>query len=169
MCGILHEHVFPAFLILAIENETVEATMDYQILNLLFRSSKEFSHKKIRKQELSDTECMICSYIYSHENCSQDDVSVALKTDKTTVGKALASLEIKACVMRMQDEADRRIKRLSLTDVGREKVAELIDIHNNWLRDIMTCLSEVEQKQFENYCRRLLAAAEKLTYYGEND
>ena len=143
--------------------------MDYQILNLLFRCNKEFSHEKIRKQELSDTECMICSYIYSHENCSQDDVSVALKTDKTTVGKALASLESKACVMRIQDEADRRIKRLSLTQVGREKVAELVDIHNNWLRDIMSCLSEEEQKQFEDTCKRLLAAAEKLTNNGEND
>ncbi len=67
--------------------------MDYQTLNLLFRCNKEFSHDKIRMQELSYTECMICSYIYSHENCSQDDVSVALKTDKTTVGKALAPLE----------------------------------------------------------------------------
>ena len=142
--------------------------MDYQILNLLFRCNKEFSHEKIRKQELSDTECMICSYIYSHENCSQDDVSVALKTDKTTVGKALASLENKACVMRMQDEADKRIKRLSLTDVGGKKVAELIDVHNNWLRDIMTCLSSEEQKQFENYCERLLAAAEKLANNGGN-
>ena len=143
--------------------------MDCQILNLLFRCNKEFSHEKIRKQELSDTECMICSYIFSHENCSQDDVSVALKTDKTTVGKALATLENKGCVVRIQDDADKRIKRLSLTAVGREKVSELVDIHNNWLRDIMTCLSEEEQKQFENYCERLLAAAEKLTANGGND
>ena len=142
--------------------------MDYQILNLLFRCNKEFSHEKIRLQELSDTECMICSYIYSHENCSQDDVSVALKTDKTTVGKALASLENKVCVMRIQDEGDRRIKRLSLTDAGRDKIADLIDIHNNWLREIMTCLSEEEQKQFENTCKRLLTAAEELTKNGEN-
>ena len=142
--------------------------MDYQILNLLFRCNKEFSHEKIRKQELSDTECMICSYVYSHESCSQDDVSTAMKTDKTTVGKALVSLESKACVVRTQDEKDKRIKRLSLTELGREKVAELIDIHNNWLSDIMTCLSEEEQKQFENYCERLLAAAEKLTNDGEN-
>ena len=141
--------------------------MDYQILNLLFRCNKEFSHEKIRKKDLSDTECMICSYIYSHEKCSQDDVSVALKTDKTTVGKALASLEAKECVIRIQDEADRRVKRLSLTGIGREKVAELLNIHNNWLHDIMTCLSPEEQRQFENYCRRLLAAAEKLTNNGE--
>ena len=137
--------------------------MDYQTINLLFRCSKEFSHKKIRMRQLSDTECMICSYIYSHESCSQDDVSVALKTDKTTVGKALTSLENKGCVVRKQDTEDKRVKRLSLTELGRAKVAELLDIHNNWLRDIMTCLSEEEQRQFENYCERLLRAAEKLT------
>ena len=138
--------------------------MDYQILNLLFRCNKEFSHEKIRRQELSDTECMICSFIYSHKGCSQDDVSVALKTDKTTVGKALMSLENKGCVVRTQDEGDKRVKRLSLTETGHEKVAKLLDIHNHWLRDIMTCLSAEEQKQFENYCERLLAAAEKLTH-----
>ena len=137
--------------------------MEYQTLNLLFRCNKAFSHEKIRSQELTDTECMICSYIYSNESCSQDDVSVALKTDKTTIGKALTSLEKKSCVNRTVDSADKRIKRLSLTDIGREKIAELVDIHNNWLREIMTCLSEEEQKQFENCCERLLAAAEKLT------
>ncbi len=137
--------------------------MDFQTLNLLFRCNKEFSHDKIRRQELSDTECMICSYIYSHENCSQDDVSVALKTDKTTVGKALMSLEKKNCVLRLQDAADKRVKRLSLTDTGREKIAALANLHNNWLEKILTCLSPEEQEQFENYCERLLAAAEQLT------
>ena len=137
--------------------------MDFQTLNLLFRCNKKFSHEKIRRQELSDTECMICSYIYSHENCSQDDVSVALKTDKTTVGKALMSLEKKNCVLRVQDAADKRVKRLSLTDTGREKIAALANLHNNWLEKILTCLSPEEQEQFENYCERLLAAAEQLT------
>ena len=136
--------------------------MDYQTLNLLFRCNKEFSHSKIRMQELSDTECMICSYIYSHENCSQDDVSVALKTDKTTVGKALASLEKKNCVVRNQDTADKRFKRLSLTADGHKKVSELVDIHNNWLAEIMNCLSAEEQNNFEDYCKRLLDAAEKI-------
>ena len=137
--------------------------MDFHKLHLLFRCNKEFNHEKIRMQELSDTECMICSYINSHKNCSQDDVSVALKTDKTTVGKALASLEKKNCVKRTQDEADKRIKRLSLTDVGAQKVSMLIDIHNNWLHNIMSCLSSEEQKQFESICDQLLIAAEKLT------
>lgn len=136
--------------------------MNYQTFNLLFRCSKEFSHDKLRRQELSDTECMICSYILSHEFCSQDEVASALKTDKTTVGKALTALEKKNCVIRAQDVSDKRYKRLSLTDAGREKIIGLADLHNNWLHRIMTCLSEEEQLQFENYCNRLLTAAEEL-------
>lgn len=147
-----------------VEHSTIwRKTMDYQTLNLLFRCNKEFSHKKIRKHELTDTEYMICSYIYSHKNCSQDDVSIALKTDKTTVGKALASLEKKNCVLRIQDIEDKRIKRLSLTHTGSEKISKLLDIHNNWLTEIMKCLSEDEQKNFENYCKRLLDSAEKIS------
>lgn len=136
--------------------------MDYQTLNLLFRCNKQFSHEKIRNQAFSDAECMICSYIFSHEGCSQDEVSAALKTDKTTVSKALVSLERKNCVVRTRDAADRRIKRLALTEIGRERVAELVDLHNNWLAQILTCLSEKEKKQFEAYCKRLLTAAEGL-------
>lgn len=138
--------------------------MNYQTLNLLFRCSKEFGHKKIRMQEISDTEYMICSFIHSNENCSQDDVSVALKIDKTTIGKALVSLENKKCVVRSTDNTDKRFKRLSLTDTGRKKVTELVNIHDNWLAQIMTCLSVDEQQHFQDYCERLLAAAESLTH-----
>ena len=104
--------------------------MDYQTLNLLFRCGKEFSHAKIRLHELSDTECMICSYIYSHENCSQDEVSAALRVDKTTVGKALASLENKACVVRVQDNL------LETIDVTEMPACQGIDAGMNRLKSI---------------------------------
>ena len=137
--------------------------MDYQTLHLLFRCSKEFSHRRIRTQDMSDTECMICSYIYSHADCAQDDVAAALKMDKTTVAKALASLESKRCVERTQNPKDRRMKQLRVTKTGSGRISDLLDLHNRWLSDILTCLTEEEQQQFENYCARLLAAAEELT------
>lgn len=140
--------------------------MDYQILNLLFRCNKEFSHEKIRLQELSDTECMICSYILSNEGSSQDDVANALKIDKTTVGKALMSLERKECVSRIQDAADKRVKRLWLTETGKNRISKLADLHDNWLREVMSCLNPDEQRQFEDYCTRLLTTAEKLAQKG---
>lgn len=136
--------------------------MDYKTLNLLLRCNKEFSHKKIRAHELSDTECLICSHVYTHQYCSQDDIVNALKIDKTTIGKALASLEKRNYIKRIQDDDDKRFKRVVLTDLGNEKIQGLINLHDEWLAEILKVLSDEEKENFENYCDRLLSAAEKL-------
>lgn len=134
--------------------------MDFGTLNLLFRCNKEYSHGKIRMKGLSDTEYMICSYVNSNEGCSQDDVVNALKIDKTTVGKALASLEKRQLVLRSMNEEDKRKKNLRLTKEGYERIADLMNLHNEWMREVMSCLTEQEQIQFEDYCNRLLVKAD---------
>lgn len=136
--------------------------MDFRTLNLLFRFSKEFSHSRIRMKGLSDTEYMICSFAYTNEGCSQDDVVSALKIDKTTVGKALFTLEKKGCVERTTDTKDKRKKCLRVTEEGYKRIMDLMNVHNDWLSEVMTCLSSEEQEQFEGYCKRLLAKAESL-------
>lgn len=136
--------------------------MDYRTLHLLLRCGKEFSHAKLRMQELSETECMLCSYIFSNADCTQEAASTALKIDKTTAAKALLSLENKGYILRTKDAADKRVKRLRITQTGREKIASLVDIHNDWLSEILTVLSPQEQQQFESCCARLLAAAQAL-------
>ncbi|MBO2516639.1 MAG: hypothetical protein CW338_05070 [Clostridiales bacterium] len=137
--------------------------MDYSVLNLLYRCSREFSHEKTRRSDLSDTECMICSYVFSHAGCSQDEIASALRIDKTTVAKALLSLEKKGCVERAACADDRRRNSISLTARGGERIAGLMDIHNEWLSKVLACLSEDEQRRFEDYCVRLLTAAEKVS------
>lgn len=137
--------------------------MDYQVINLLYRCSREYSHKKLRIRDLSSTESMLCSYIFSNPDCSQERVSTALRIDKTTVAKALYTLESKGFVLRTPDPVDRRKKQLRLSDSGREKVQGVVNLHNNWLAQVIGCLSAQEQAQFEDYCKRLLLKAEELS------
>lgn len=142
--------------------------MDFQTLNLLFKCNKEFNHEKLQTKDINDTECMICSYIFSNPECSQDDVASALRTDKTTVAKALSILEDRKYISRSQDTEDKRKKRLCITETGREKMSDIMNIHDEWLSQVLTCLSDNEQKQFENYCKRLLSAAEQLSEKQKN-
>ena len=136
--------------------------MDFQTLNLLYRCSRIFSHGRIRSQGLSDTECMICSYVYSNPGCTQDEAAQALKIDKTTIAKAMMTLEQKNCILRTQDTEDRRKKRLTVTSKGVERITGLMNLHDGWLTEILSCLTPAEQQQFENCCERLLLAAEAL-------
>lgn len=137
-------------------------------MNLLFQCSKEFSHNEKRNRNLSDTEYMICSFLQNHPDCSQEDVASAMKIDKTTVAKALLTLEDKQCIQRLQDRSDRRIKRLRITETGLSRVSSLMNTHNEWLSEIMSCLTTDEQKQFEGYCERLLIAAEAFANKHKN-
>lgn len=130
--------------------------MNFHTMHLLYSYHKEFSRKKNREKNLSDTESMICSFILSHKDCSQDDVVSALRADKTTVAKALYNLEEKGCLVRTQDAVDRRIKRLSLTSLGSDTISELKDMHEHWLQSITSCLTPEEKLSFETIGQKLL-------------
>ena len=136
--------------------------MDFRVLNSLMKMTKSFAHGQIRASGLNDTECMICSFVYSNENCSQDDVAKALCMDKTTVTKAMQVLENKGVLQRVSDVVDKRRNVLSLTVDGKEKCSQILHIHDEWVGKVMEELNDEEQKQFESYCRRLINAAKKM-------
>lgn len=136
--------------------------MNFQVLNSFMKLMKGFAHTQIKKSGINDTECMICSYIYSHENCSQDDVSKGLCMDKTTVTKAMQALENKGVLSRFPDKMDKRRNVLNLTTEGKEKCSRILHIHDEWVSKVMEELNEEEQKQFESYCKRLMKAALRL-------
>ena len=140
--------------------------MDFQVLNSLIRMMKGFAHSQIRANGINDTECMICSYVYAHENCSQDDVSKGLCMDKTTIAKAVRELEKEEILLRIPDKTDRRRNILNLTATGKEKCSRILNIHDEWVGRVMEELNDEEQKQFESYCRRLIEAAKKIQEEG---
>lgn len=142
--------------------------MDFQILNSLIKLSKGFAHRQVRDCGLNDTECMICSYIFAHENCSQDEVAKGLSMDKTTIAKAMLGLENKGLILRTPDDKDKRRNNLTMTMDGREKCSQILHLHDKWLSRVMEELSEEEQVQFETYCRRLIDAAKRIQNNYEN-
>jgi DNA-binding MarR family transcriptional regulator len=131
-------------------------------LYLLLRYAKEFCHSQIKNIGVSDTEHLICTFLLGHYGGSQDDVAEALKLEKATVARALLSLEKKGYVERSINSDNRRKYILTLTQFGKESIAEVSDIYDVWLQKISSCLTEQEQKQFDEYCKRLLIVSEEL-------
>jgi len=140
----------------------------FQTLHLLFKCGKEYGHRRIRAGGFSDTAHLICTYIYDHEGCSQEEVTRALRLDKTTVTKALKVLLEDGRLSRVQDEKDKRKNLLALTQSGKSSVAGVIGIHDEWMNRVLQCLSGDEQQQFEACCRRLLERAEQLSQEENN-
>src|SRR5690606_3806671 len=116
--------------------------MRFHNLYLLLRNGKEYCHSHIKNIGLSDTEHMICTFLLGHCGGSQDDVAEALKLDKTTVARALLSLEKKGYVERSINSDNRRKYILTLTKKGKESISEIADIYDVWLSKVLSCLSE---------------------------
>jgi DNA-binding MarR family transcriptional regulator len=136
--------------------------MRFDNLYLLLRYAKAFGHSQIRGMGVTDTEHLICTFLLGHCDASQDNVADALKLDKTTVARALLSLEKKGYVKRCVNAANRRKYVLALTPSGRENIADIVDVYDAWLEKVSSCLGAREQAQFEESCTKLLTAAEAL-------
>ncbi len=136
--------------------------MHFTTLYSLIQYAKNYSHQQIRQMGITDTEHLICAFVYGHCNVSQDDVAAALQMDKTTVAKALASLEGKGHITRRPNPENRRKNILSITESGKEKIGHVVHIYDDWLTLMYQALSDVEQGQFQSYCQRLLERAEKI-------
>lgn len=137
--------------------------MNFNHLNLLLKYAKEYGHGKIRVLGMSDTEHIICTFLFGHTDVSQDDVAQSLRLDRTTVARALLTLENKGFVRRRPNPENRRKNLLSLTDAGRGNIAAVVGLYDHWLSEISGCLTDAEQKQFDEICTRLLAAAKAVS------
>jgi DNA-binding MarR family transcriptional regulator len=136
--------------------------MHYNQLNRLIKLGREFGHDKIRGAGFSDTEHAICTFLCFHDQVSQDTISAALLLDKTTVAKALQAMERKGLIDRRQNEQNRRQNVIQITEAGRSSVAKNVDIYDQWLTSVCSCLSDQEQQQFNDAFDRIVKHALRL-------
>ncbi len=133
--------------------------MKFEQLNMLIRLGREFGHEKIRDAGFTDTEHAICTFLYFHDQVSQDKIANALMLDKTTVAKALSAMERKNMIVRTQNEKNRRENIIQVTQAGRDSVTASIDIYDAWLKEICSCLSKDEEQQLDSFIGRMVDCA----------
>lgn len=134
--------------------------MDFLRLNLLLSCERNFTARKLIGPNINETETKICFYVRQYPSCSQDDVAKALRLDKTTVAKALLSLENKNIIDRKIDKQDRRKKMLTITPEGVDLSKRLLEAHEKWMDIVCQSLSAEERAVFDSCCSKILTASE---------
>ena len=136
--------------------------MDFNQLNQLIALGREYGHACIRDSGVSDTAHRICTFLHFHGEVSQDTVARVLMLDKTTVAKALASMEGKGFVTRATDPRNRRKNIIRITEAGRAAIQDSADIYDRWLDTVCSCLSPQEQQQLSLIFDKLVDRALKV-------
>jgi DNA-binding MarR family transcriptional regulator len=85
---------------------------------------------------------------FRDEACSAQYIAQCTRTHKSTISRAVTALMERALIERVANADDRREFRLRLTSRGRTLYEELIPRLLRKERDIMSCLSAQERKDF---------------------
>jgi len=85
---------------------------------------------------------------FRNDACSAQYIAHCTRTHKSTISRAVTALMTRQLVERVENEDDRREFRLRLTRKGKALYEQLIPRLLRKEREIMSCLSPQEQKDF---------------------
>jgi DNA-binding MarR family transcriptional regulator len=96
----------------------------------------------------------------SHEELAVHELAELLGLSMATAGRAVQGLAKADMVTRREDDRDRRIKRVRLSEQGRRFVDGLMQAHREAVRDCLESLSDHERDRLSQALAPILARGE---------
>ncbi|WP_339109193.1 MarR family transcriptional regulator [Thioclava sp. GXIMD4216] len=93
--------------------------------------------------------------IARNEGSSQTELAEALRIETPTLNRTLDSLEQTGFIERRAVEGDRRVRRVFLTDLSKDKAADILQYTNTLRHDLFHNLSDEEFAQLYELVQRL--------------
>ena len=95
------------------------------MISFTYRSVQKYFAKELAQYHIGWGHFAILMSLYDQEGRSQDSLAQSKGFDKTMIAKSILRLEEEGIVYRETDPEDKRIKRLFLTDKGKELRPEM--------------------------------------------
>lgn len=92
-----------------------------------------------------------------------NELAERLALSMATAGRAVQALTRVEMVTRREDEQDRRVKRVRLTEHGRTFVAGFVHAHREAVRECVASLTDTERERLADALSPILARGTQLT------
>ena len=133
--------------------------MKFDVLNRIAILGREYGHRNIRNNQISDTGHQICAFLFFHGPSHQEAIANYILVDKTTITKAVKSLLLAGCIDRVIDNKDKRKKILSITRVGETLIRDTIIVFQKWIAFVTKDIDEEELGAFNTVLTKIYQAA----------
>lgn len=114
--------------------------LPYRVNVLAERLSREFATRYRERFGISIPEWRVVAHLSQSGAVSVREVHERVDMDKSKVSRAAARLEAAGYVEKRVNSVDRRLVKLSLTDKGREMMAELAQVADAYQRELVARL-----------------------------
>lgn len=132
--------------------------MDIKTISALLRTSKDFSDKlrqNVAEFGFSLTEFSILEALYQKGPLSVSDLRTKVLVNNSTVSYTLTKLVKDGLITVCQDEHDKRIREVSLSESGSAIIKEIATSHYAFIEGIMTPLSQTEEENLQYLLKKL--------------
>ena len=128
-------------------------------INVLYRCSQAYRADKLLGTEISPSIYFYLFSICKNPAISQDELAKMLYINKSSVARALKSLEADGFVIRKQDETDKRILLVYPTKKAEELLPKIREISKSWNEFLLSALTKDERDSFEVIIEKLTKRA----------
>ena len=140
-----------------------EASLKFNInLGMLIQSAQNAMTKRFVQNvlnsglDISMDQWIVLGPIWQLESPSQKDLGEICLRDKPTITRIIDSLEEKSLVVRVSDQIDHRIKRVILTNAGKQLFYDVLPIMEKTREEVRGQISEEEIEIFKNVLSKII-------------
>jgi DNA-binding MarR family transcriptional regulator len=113
-----------------------------------------------KEYDITFEQCSILIYLFNCDGKSQNEIAKKTIRDKVSVTKIIDNLEKNNFVKRAIDDKDRRVRRIFLTDEGKNVVPKLKKIADQTLEE---AFKDVNKNDVESFKKVLSLIVQNLT------
>ena len=136
-----------------LENEITLGMLIGQVHRLSTKRFVQNSHT--HGLEISLDQWLVLGPVWKNDGISQKDISEYCGKDKTSVTKIIDTLEKKNLVVRVTDQLDHRVKRVVLSQKGRELFLSALPVMAQTRDELRSGISDKEIEALKNILNKI--------------
>ena len=141
------------------ENQTI-----IKNFGVLYRTFLNYISKSIVPKDLSFSDSVFLVNIGENEGISQEEISTNLAIDKAAIARSVKIMEQKGYIQTKKSASDKRTKELYLSETGKELFQYMLNLHEEWLKQVLGNLDSDEIKNFAKTINVISEKAKKVKY-----
>ena len=113
--------------------------------------------------DISLDQWMVLGPVWQLESASQKELGEICLKEKTSITRIIDTLEKKNLVVRIADQLDHRIKRIVLTNAGKQLFYDVLPVMEKTREEARKAISEDEINIFKNVLRNIITNLDNET------
>ena len=150
------------------QSDLMTAALQEWVAVFMRRSMRNFI-RYTRDSGLSMSQIGALFHIHREGSGGVTDLGDSLGVTSAAASQMLERLVQQDLILRTEDQVDRRVKQLALTEKGTRVIQESIHARQGWLDDLAKMLSPTEKEQVVAALEILIDKAKRLKYPADSE